>query len=79
MIVSRPKNIPYRFGDRDYLGFEHITFVPFGKRLFDTKLLSKSDRQWINNYHQECRRVLEPQLVNDHQTLKWIEEETESL
>ncbi|KAG2219136.1 hypothetical protein INT45_000508 [Circinella minor] len=79
LIVTRPKNIPYRFGDRDYLGFEHITFVPFGKRLFDTKLLSESDRQWINNYHQECRRVLEPQLVNDNQTLKWVEEETEPL
>ncbi|KAI9249140.1 Creatinase/aminopeptidase [Phascolomyces articulosus] len=79
LVVTKAKNAPYYFGDRDYLGFEHITFVPFGKRLFDNTLLSGSDRAWINNYHQECRHILEPQLANDSQTLKWVEEETEPL
>ncbi|KAI8148444.1 Creatinase/aminopeptidase [Fennellomyces sp. T-0311] len=79
LVVKKPEHVPYRFGDRDYLGFEHVTFVPLGKRLLDPALLSESDRAWINSYHQECRKVLEPQLLGDSRTLKWVEEETEPL
>ncbi|KAI9497106.1 Creatinase aminopeptidase [Zychaea mexicana] len=79
LIVNESKTAPYHFGGHNYLGFEHVTFVPFGRRLFDTSLLNEADRTWINSYHQECRRVLEPQLVNDSRTLKWIEEETEPI
>ncbi|KAI8877957.1 Creatinase/aminopeptidase [Backusella circina FSU 941] len=79
VLTVRKSNSPYRFGNRDYLGFEHMTFVPFGRRLLDTKILTAEDQKWINNYHQECRAVLEPLLKNDSKTLSWVERETEPL
>ncbi|KAG2236194.1 xaa-Pro aminopeptidase [Thamnidium elegans] len=79
VLTVRRANTPYRFGNTDSLGFEHITFVPIGKNLLDVDILTAQDKQWINKYHQECRNVLEP-LVNNHsKTLSWIERETEPL
>lgn len=68
---------PYKFGGQEYLGFEHATFVPLGRRLLDHQLLTDRCREWINRYHQECRKVLEPQLKNDRRALEWVEMETQ--
>lgn len=79
-MTVRRASTPYRFDNRDSFGFEHITFVPLGSRsLVESNLLSTEDKLWINNYHQECRDVLEPLLSNDSKTLSWIERETEPL
>ncbi|KAI8097492.1 peptidase M24, structural domain-containing protein [Halteromyces radiatus] len=69
---------PYHF-DGEYLGFEHLTFVPLGKKLIDIDLLDDNQIQWINDYHQKCRHILEPLLQGDRQTLIWLEDETEPL
>lgn len=79
VLTVRRANTPYRFGNTDSLGFEHITFVPIGKQLLDINLLTAEDKQWINKYHQECRHVLEPLLKDDSKTLSWIERETEPI
>ena len=34
------------------LGFEHVTWVPFDRRLIDLTLLSPTEREWLNQYHQ---------------------------
>ncbi|KAI8997669.1 peptidase M24, structural domain-containing protein [Pilobolus umbonatus] len=65
-----------RLGHKQMLGFEHITFVPIGRKLIENSLLNESDTLWINEYHNECRRLLEPLLEGDSQTLAWIERET---
>lgn len=72
---------PFKFDSKGYLGFEHLTFVPLGKRLMEPNLLSSSDELWINKYHEECRNFLEPLLSRekDGRTLSWIERETEPL
>ncbi|ORZ22106.1 peptidase M24, structural domain-containing protein [Absidia repens] len=69
---------PYNF-DGTYLGFKHLTYVPLGKKLVDTTLLENREIQWINQYHQDCRHILEPLLQGDRQTLVWLEDETENL
>ncbi|KAI7881735.1 peptidase M24, structural domain-containing protein [Mucor mucedo] len=78
IMTVRRVNTAYRFGQVDSLGFEHITFVPFGKTLVETELMTKEDKLWLNAYHQECRDILEP-LIKDSQTLTWIERETEPI
>ncbi|KAL9542033.1 hypothetical protein MBANPS3_008813 [Mucor bainieri] len=77
VLTVRRASTPYRFGNTDSLGFEHVTFVPIGRRLLEDGLLTPSDKLWINNYHQECRDVLEPLL--DNKALAWLERETEPL
>lgn len=77
VLTVRRASTPYRFGNTDSLGFEHVTFVPLGRRLLEDGLLTASDTLWINRYHQECRDVLEPLL--DGKALSWLERETEPL
>lgn len=77
--MVRKVDTPYRFGDIDYLGFEHITFVPMGNTLVEPTILTESEQAWVNNYHEECRKRLEPLLANDHETLSWVAQETEQL
>ena len=36
-------NWQYRFGDKDYLGFEELTLVPFEPNLIKYELLSKKE------------------------------------
>ena len=45
MMVKKEKNKKY---------FESLTLVPFDKNGFNTKLLSKNEIKWINNYHNQC-------------------------
>ncbi|GAN07442.1 aminopeptidase P [Mucor ambiguus] len=77
VLTVRRASTSYRFGNTDSLGFEHVTFVPIGRKLLEDGLLTPSDKLWINNYHQECRDVLEPLL--DNKALSWLERETEPL
>ncbi|KAI9313582.1 putative Xaa-Pro aminopeptidase P [Dichotomocladium elegans] len=78
LIVDKAKTA-FSFGGQDYLGFEHVTLVPLGKRLLDPQLLSESEREWINAYHQLCREVLEPRLQRDPRALEWVGKETERI
>ncbi|MFQ6553252.1 aminopeptidase P family protein [Aestuariibius insulae] len=39
--------------DRDWLGFETLTWVPFDRRLIDTSALARFERDWIDAYHAE--------------------------
>ncbi|KAI7883982.1 Creatinase/aminopeptidase [Lichtheimia hyalospora FSU 10163] len=77
VLIVKKATTPYSFGDKEYLGFEHATFVPLGRRLLDRQILTDKCRAWINKYHQECRKVLESQLENDRRALEWLEMETE--
>src|SRR4051794_11168177 len=43
VLLVRQVKTPNNFGDRDYLGFEHITLVPIQAKLIDTTLLSPSE------------------------------------
>jgi Xaa-Pro aminopeptidase len=48
-----------KLGDgRDQLDFETLTYAPIDLRLIDVDLLSKSERNWVNEYHREVREKL---------------------
>lgn len=78
MLSVCQASTPYNF-DGTYLGFKHLTYVPLGKKLIDVNLLENREIEWINQYHQDCRRILEPLLQSDRQTLVFLEDETEPL
>ncbi|CAI3922473.1 Xaa-Pro aminopeptidase (PepP) (PDB:1A16) [Commensalibacter communis] len=37
----------------NFLQFEPLTLVPFDKNLIDTEMLSKNQKNWLNQYHQQ--------------------------
>ena len=52
------------------LGFENLTFVPFDTRLIDITLLTNSEINWINSYHQEVLEKVGPYVEGS--VLEWL-------
>mmetsp|Transcript_48866 Transcript_48866/g.93432 ORF Transcript_48866/g.93432 Transcript_48866/m.93432 type:complete len:213 (-) Transcript_48866:250-888(-) len=72
ILVVRKVDTPNQFGGVQYLGFEHITFVPFQKSMLVVPLMSPSEIEWVNNYHQECLEKVSPLLVGNESALEWL-------
>jgi len=52
-------------GEREMMGFETLTLVPFDRRLIDPKQLDRTELAWLNACHARVRREIEPLLVSD--------------
>jgi Xaa-Pro aminopeptidase len=52
-------------GTREMMGFETLTLVPFDRRLIDPKQFEPSELAWLNAYHAQVRREIEPLLLSD--------------
>jgi Xaa-Pro aminopeptidase len=63
ILVTPPEKV--EGGDREMMGFETLTLVPFDRRLIDPKQLNRAERAWLNAYHARVRREIEPLLVSD--------------
>jgi len=63
VLVTPPEKIPG--GEREMLGFETLTLVPFDRRLIDPKQFERSELAWLNGYHARVRREIEPLLLSD--------------
>ncbi|KAI8094982.1 peptidase M24, structural domain-containing protein [Gilbertella persicaria] len=76
VILVKDVETPNNFGGRGYLGFEHVTIAPMGRNLIDVELLSPSERQWVNDYHQECLTKLGPLVAHNAVATAWLKKET---
>ncbi len=63
ILVTAPETIDG--GEREMMGFETLTLVPFDRRLIDPKQLTPSELQWLNAYHARVRREIEPLVLSD--------------
>lgn len=77
VLIVKEASTEYNFADKGYLAFEHITWVPFQKKLFEDSLLSNSEKEWINDYHVDCLKHLSPLLSGSD--LEWLTKATEPL
>lgn len=75
VIVVTEAQTKYRFGDKPYLGFEHVTMVPMCRKLVDVTLLSDGEREWLNAYHKEVLEKTGGFFEGDERTKKWLERE----
>lgn len=69
---------PHNFNNRDFLTFETVTFVPIQTKMIDGSLLNPSEVRYINDYHEQCRKMVEPLLkeMNETEGLEWLQRET---
>lgn len=74
--MAREASTPHCFGDKPYLGFEHVTMVPMCRNLIDTSLLTPRERQWLNDYHLQVLDTTKSYFEDDERALKWVERET---
>ncbi|KAG9285862.1 hypothetical protein G9A89_013287 [Geosiphon pyriformis] len=73
------KKTPHNFGERGYLGFEHVSMVPIQTKLIENSLLNPAERQWVNDFNAECLQKVRPLLKPHSLGLKWLEREAVSL
>uniref|UniRef100_A0A0D9WWP6 Aminopeptidase P N-terminal domain-containing protein n=1 Tax=Leersia perrieri TaxID=77586 RepID=A0A0D9WWP6_9ORYZ len=77
LLLVKEVNLPNSFGGISYLGFEKLTFVPIQSKLIDLALLSPSEINWINEYHEEVWEKVSP-LLSGH-SLDWLWKNTRPL
>jgi Xaa-Pro aminopeptidase len=57
-------------GDRQYYCFDTLTCVPIDTRLVDITLLTRDEKDWLNQYHAWVLSSLQPAL--DTETSAWL-------
>ena len=76
MIMAREAKTNHKFGDKPWIGFEHVTMVPMCRKLIDPKLLDPEEVDWLNDYHKEIWEKTSGFFTNDERTTKWLKRET---
>ncbi|KAI2642788.1 aminopeptidase-like protein [Xylaria nigripes] len=77
IIMVKEVETKYKFGDKPYLGFEHVTMVPYCRKLIDPNLLTAAEKQWINDYNAEIFEKTKGYFEEDELTLAWLKKETQ--
>ena len=63
--------------NNSFLEFETLTFVPIDRRLISINLLDIGEREWINNYHNQCWQRAKDQVTVP--TRAWLKTMTRPL
>nr|CAB3452317.1 unnamed protein product [Digitaria exilis] len=71
LLLIKELNLANSFGGISYLGFEKLTFVPIQSKLIDTSILSPSEINWVNDYHEEVWEKVSPLLSGDSRDWLW--------
>lgn len=69
----------HKFGDKPYLGFEHVTMVPYCRKLIDESLMTRREIQWLNDYHADIYAKTKEFFKAGSRTMKWLERETKPI
>lgn len=79
--VVMVKEVPtkYTFGDKPFLGFEHVTMVPYCRNLIDTHMLTDAEKAWLNSYNKEVLEKTKEYFKDDALTTDWLNRETECI
>jgi Xaa-Pro aminopeptidase len=77
MIMVKEVETKHKFGDKPYLGFEHVTLVPHCRKLIDTSLLTAEEKTFLNEYHTEVLEKTKHFFKDDALTLDWLKRETQ--
>jgi Xaa-Pro aminopeptidase len=79
IVIVKEVNTPNNFGEKGYLGFEHVTLCPIQKTLVQVDLLTGQERVWLNAYHAKTLEKISPLLKNDQRALAWLNRECSPL
>ncbi|MEF8832354.1 MAG: aminopeptidase P family protein [Candidatus Thermoplasmatota archaeon] len=58
----------------EFFKFETISLCPIDLDAIDTSLLTKEEKEWLNEYHDEVYRKLSPRLNEERK--EWLKEKT---
>ncbi|KAI0273242.1 Creatinase/aminopeptidase [Russula aff. rugulosa BPL654] len=75
VVIVCDVQTPNNFGNKGFLGFEHVTMAPYGRNLIDVSLLSVDEREWVDAYHKEVWEKVSPLLEGDARAKAWLHRE----
>ncbi|KAK4540964.1 hypothetical protein LTR36_008472 [Oleoguttula mirabilis] len=75
IIMVKEVETKHKFGDKPYLGFEHVTMVPMCRKLIDVEMLERRERDWLNAYHSEVLQKTGRFFKEDQRSREWLERE----
>ena len=75
LVLIEPREVPG--AEKPMLGLRPLTLAPLERELIDVALLSKIERDWVDNYHNMVNISLGPQL--DDEVRAWLEARTAPL
>ncbi|KAK6610854.1 metallopeptidase family M24 [Botrytis cinerea] len=79
IIMVKEIETKHQFGEKPYLGFEHVTMVPYCRKLIDETLLTRKEKHWLNEYHADIYSKTKDFFKGDELTMSWLEREIEPL
>ena len=65
--------------EKNLLGFENLTFIPYERNLIDMDLISNDFKKYIDNFHKQCWDRLSPLLKDDQKALDYLKRKTAPL
>lgn len=68
-------------GSEHFLTFVTVTMVPIQLKLLIPEMLTRKQKEYLNNYHAQCRATIGVilQEAGDLETYEWLLRETEPL
>ena len=60
-----------------FMHFENMTFVPIDLDAIDPEELTRSEREWLNDYHRQCYEKLSPFMTEEENA--WLREYTRAI
>jgi Xaa-Pro aminopeptidase len=79
VVIVQEAKTPNNYGEKGFLGFEHVTLCPIQKTLIQLDLFTTQERAWLNAYHAETWKKVSPLLGNDERALAWLKRECSPL
>jgi len=66
-------------GEKTFLKFSKLTMIPIQKNLIDTSLMTSSELDWLDSYHQEVFEKISPFLENGTPEMTWLKKACEKI
>ncbi|XP_073717550.1 xaa-Pro aminopeptidase 1 isoform X1 [Misgurnus anguillicaudatus] len=81
VVLVVPFKTKYNFRNKGSLTFEPLTLVPIQLKMINTDLLTQKERDWLNDYHKECRETIGAELERQgrKEALDWLIRETQPI
>lgn len=69
----------HMFGGIPYLTFEHVSLVPYERKLIDLSILNEQQIHWLNNYYNKIWKIVSPELYaqNLMEEYNWLQKHTQ--
>ena len=66
-------------GKKTFLRFNKLTMIPIQKNLIDISLMTDTELDWLDNYHQEIYDKVSPLLDSDSPGFAWLSKACEKI